>query len=96
MSMLNINEDAFRQLQNNIETAADEYQTNYRRLANLMSEITRGDIQGEPADDLLKKFEEKKGDFEAISNEIDTILDYIKNKYDEFEITKSEVSGGFR
>ena len=61
---------AIEELRSNLEKAGEEYKSQLARLTNLMNEITKGDIQGPMADDLLKKFEEKRNDFNSLATAI--------------------------
>ena len=52
MSVIHVDEEALKTLKNALETAGQEYKSNLARLTNLIEEITSGDIQGDPANDL--------------------------------------------
>ena len=65
---IHVDEAALSDLRNALETAGKDYQRDYVRLKNLISEITSGDIQGDPANDLLNKFQAKQETFESIIN----------------------------
>ena len=64
---IHVEESALNDLRNALETAGTEYKNNYARLQNLISEITSGDIQGDPANDLLAKFQAKDDTFKYSS-----------------------------
>ena len=68
---IHVEESALNDLRNALETAGTEYKNNYARLQNLISEITSGDIQGDPANDLLAKFQAKEETFKALQQAID-------------------------
>ena len=74
---IHVDEAALSDLRNALETAGKDYQRDYTRLKNLISEITRGDIQGDPANDLLNKFQAKEETFERISSTIDDAFEYM-------------------
>ena len=59
MSTIHVDEDALNALKNALETAGQEYKNSLARLTNLIEEITSGDIQGDPATDLLNKYQAK-------------------------------------
>ena len=65
---------AVEELRSNLEKAGEEYKSQLARLTNLMNEITKGDIQGPMADDLLKKFEEKRNDFNSLATAISDVF----------------------
>ena len=74
---IHVEESALNDLRNALETAGTEYKNNYARLQNLISEITSGDIQGDPANDLLAKFQAKDDTFKSLQQTIDEALEYI-------------------
>ena len=74
---IHVEESALNDLRNALETAGTEYKNNYARLQNLISEITSGDIQGDPANDLLAKFQAKDDTFKSLQQTIDEALEYM-------------------
>ena len=74
---IHVEESALNDLRNALETAGTEYKNNYARLQNLISEITSGDIQGDPANDLLAKFQAKDETFKSLQQTIDEALEYM-------------------
>lgn len=74
---IHVEESALNDLRNALETAGTEYKNNYARLQNLISEITSGDIQGDPANDLLAKFQAKDDTFKSLQQTINEALEYI-------------------
>lgn len=74
---IHVEESALNDLRNALETAGTEYKNNYARLQNLISEITSGDIQGDPANDLLAKFQAKDETFKSLQQTINEALEYI-------------------
>ena len=75
--MIHVDEAALTALKHALETAGQEYKQNLARLTALVEEITSGDIQGDPAQDLLAKFNEKKDTFEKITQIIEEAEGYI-------------------
>ena len=73
---IHVEEDALAELKHALETAGEKYKEDFARLSNLITEITNGDIQGDPADDLLAKFKEKEEDFNSIAKAIDEAEEY--------------------
>ena len=71
MSVIHVDETALNQLKNALETAGQEYKSNLARLTNLIEEITSGDIQGDPANDLLAKFQAKQDNLNKLAKTID-------------------------
>ena len=68
-SIIHVDEDALRTLKAALQEQGENYKKNLRRLEALVEEITSGDIQGDPATDLMQKYEEKKETFKKIADE---------------------------
>lgn len=77
---IHIEGDSLRKLKDALEKAGENYKENFARLTNLIEEITSGDIQGDPATDLLNKYNEKETAFKALLNEINTAEEYTGAK----------------
>ena len=77
---IHIDEAALNQLRKALEIAGESYKNQYARLTNLIEEITKGDIQGDPANDLLQKYNDKKDKFDAIAKTIDEAEEYMGMK----------------
>lgn len=73
---IHVEEEALAELKQALETAGENYKSEFARLTNLMDEITSGDIQGDPADDLLAKFRTKEEDFKSLATAIDQAQEY--------------------
>ena len=69
-----------------------EYKNKYARLQNLISEITSGDIQGDPANDLLAKFQAKDETFKSLQQTIDEALEYMGAQKQAFTSLISDLS----
>lgn len=93
---IHVDEAALSDLRNALETAGKDYQRDYTRLKNLISEITRGDIQGDPANDLLNKFQAKEETFERISSTIDDAFEYMDIQKSSFTTLISDLSSGMK
>ena len=74
---IHVEESALNDLRNALETAGTEYKNSYARLQNLISEITSGDIQGDPANDLLAKFQAKQDTLNKITQTIEEAEGYM-------------------
>jgi len=93
---IHVDEAALSDLRNALETAGKDYQRDYVRLKNLISEITSGDIQGDPANDLLNKFQAKQETFEKISTTIDDAFEYMDIQKTSFSTLISDLSSGMK
>ncbi len=67
---IHVNPDAVEELRSGLQSAGEEYKTNLAKLTNLIAEITNGDIEGPMATDLRDKFEEKRSDFDSLTEAI--------------------------
>ncbi len=74
--MIEVHEEALQDLKNALETAGEDYKANLARLTALIEEITRGDIRGNAADQLLAKFQEKQDIFNALTRTIEDAEEY--------------------
>ena len=77
MSMIHVDEAALNSLRNALETAGQDYKSKLARLTNLVEEITSGDIQGDPAEDLVAKFHAKEDTFNNILKTIEEAEGYM-------------------
>ena len=77
MSTIHVDEAALNVLREALETAGQEYKTNLARLTSLIEEITSGDIQGDPAEDLLAKYQAKEETFAKIKDTIEEAEGYM-------------------
>ena len=79
---IHVEQESLDALKHALETAGERYKSDFARLSVLIDEITKGDIQGDPADDLLAKFKEKEADFNTIAKAIDDAEEYagVKGK----------------
>ena len=74
---IHVEESALNDLKTAFATAGEEYKTNYNKLKNLITQVTSGDIKGDPADDLLAKFQAKEATFKELLNTIEEAEEYM-------------------
>ena len=77
MASIHVDEDALNALKNALETAGQEYKQSLARLTSLIEEITSGDIQGDPANDLLQKYQAKQDTFNKLTQTIEEAEGYM-------------------
>ena len=77
MASIHVDEAALNALKNALETAGQEYKQSLARLTSLIEEITSGDIQGDPANDLLQKFQAKQDTFNHLTQTIEEAEGYM-------------------
>lgn len=88
--------DSHTTLGNALETAGQEYKASLARLTNLIDEITRGDIQGDPANDLLAKFQAKQDTLKRLAQIIDEAEEYMRMQGKKFDSTLNDIQSGMR
>lgn len=96
MSTVSVNESALNDLANSIETAGQEYRSNLARLTNLIQEITSGDIQGDPANDLLARYQEKEDTFKRLAQTIEEAEGYAKQQKAKFQTMMDDLHAGLK
>lgn len=84
------------QLKNSLETAGQEYKSNLARLSVLIEEITSGDIKGDPATDLLNKFQAKQDTFNHLAQTIEQAEDYMGLQTTKFDSMISDLKSGMK
>ena len=77
MATIHVDEAALNSLKNALETAGQDYKSKLARLTSLIEEITSGDIQGDPAEDLLAKFRAKEDTFNKLTQTIEEAEGYM-------------------
>ena len=77
MGAIHVDEVALNALKNALETAGQEYKQSLARLTSLIEEITSGDIQGDPANDLLQKYQAKQDTFNKLTQTIEEAEGYM-------------------
>ena len=74
----------------------EDYKRDYARLKNLIQEITSGDIQGDPATDLLNKFQAKEDTFNKLAQTIDDAEEYMGLQKQSFTQMISDLASGMK
>lgn len=93
---IHVDEAALTDLRDALTTAGEEYKSNLARLTALINEITSGDIQGDPANDLLAKYNAKEDTFKKLANTIDEAQEYMGIQTQKFGSMISDLSSGMR
>ena len=94
--MINVSEDALNTLRHALETAGQDYKDSLARLTNLIQEITSGDIQGDPATDLLQKYQAKEGTFKKLAETIDEAEGYMGMQTTKFGNMIGDLKSGMK
>ena len=93
---IHVEESALNDLRNALETAGEDYKNNLARLQNLINEITSGDIQGDPAKDLLAKFKAKEYVFKGLAQTIDDAEEYMGMQKTKFTSLIGDLSSSMK
>lgn len=96
MGTIHVDEEALNTLKNALATAGQDYKSNLARLTNLIEEITSGDIQGDPADDLLAKFQAKSDTLNGLTRTIEEAEDYVGLQTTKFGNMMGDLKAGMR
>ncbi len=93
---IHVDEAALTDLRDALATAGEEYKSNLARLTALIQEITSGDIQGDPANDLLAKFNAKEDTFKKLAQTIDEAQEYMGIQTQKFSGMISDLASGMK
>ncbi len=93
---IHVDEAALTDLRDALATAGEEYKNSLARLTALIQEITSGDIQGDPANDLLAKYNAKEETFKKLAATIDEAQEYMGIQTQKFGSMISNLSSGMK
>ncbi len=96
MAQIHVDEASLNDLKNALATAGESYKNNLARLTNLINEITSGDIQGDPATDLLQKFQAKEDTFRKLAETIDEAEGYMGMQTTKFGNMIGDLKSGMK
>ena len=96
MAEIHVDEEALNYLKNALQTAGENYRNNLSRLTNLINQITSGSIKGDPADDLLAKYEAKRDFFNKVQDTIDEAEEYMGIKKGTFGNMIGDLKSGMK
>ena len=93
---IHVEEESLNDLKNELSTAGESYKSNLTKLTNLVNEITSGDIQGDPADDLLAKFQAKEDTLRKLAETIDEAEGYMGMQTTKFGDMIGDLKSGMK
>lgn len=93
---IHVDEESLSRLKTSLSTAGESYKRDLARLENLIQEITSGDIMGDPATDLLNKFETKRDVFNNLAKTIDEAEEYTGVQSTKFTNMIGDLSSGMK
>ena len=92
---IEITKEDIEKLKNQLETAGEEFKTNYNKLTALIEQIRRGDFTGEAADLFLQKYEEKKDFFDGINKILEDAEKYTNDVLNKYETLNAQLMHTF-
>lgn len=93
---IHVDEAALADLRDALATAGEDYKSDLARLTALIQEITSGDIQGDPANDLLAKYNAKEDTFKRLADTIDEAQEYMGIQSQKFGSMISDLHSGMK
>lgn len=93
---IHVDEAALADLRDALTTAGEDYKSDLARLTALIQEITSGDIQGDPANDLLAKYNAKEDTFKRLADTIDEAQEYMGIQTQKFGSMISDLQSGMK
>ena len=93
---IRVEEEALSNLKSALAEYGESYKSDLARLQSLVEEITSGDIQGDPATDLLNKFRQKEETFRRIAETIDEAEEFTGVKATKFSDMIGSLKSGMR
>ena len=96
MAEIHVEESALKDLKNALEEAGGRQKQNLARLTNLIEEITSGDIKGDPANDLLAKFQAKQDIFNKLTQTIEEAEGYMGVQTTKFGTMIGDLKAGMK
>ena len=93
---IHVDEASLTDLRDALATAGEDYRRELARLTALIQEITSGDIQGDPANDLLAKFNAKEDTFNNLKTTIEEAQEYMGIKSQQFGSVIGDISSSMR
>ena len=93
---IHVDEASLADLRDALTTAGEDYKNDLARLTALIQEITSGDIQGDPANDLLAKYNAKEDTFKRLADTIDEAQEYMGIQSQKFGSMISDLHSGMK
>ena len=95
-NVIHVDEESLNTLKNALTEAGESYKSNVVRLTSLINEITSGDIQGDPATDLLQKYQAKEDTLRKLGETIDEAEGYLGIKGRSFTGMMGDLKSGMK
>lgn len=96
MSNISVSDEVLVNVIDSMTSATENYMENYKKLTNLMNEITNGDITGDPATQILEKYNQKEETFKNLYNSLETANEYMAEQKNKFGSMMSSLESSFR
>ena len=96
MTQISVSDEVLVNVINSMTSAVENYMENYKKLDNLMNEITNGDITGDPATQILDKYNAKEETFKQLYNTLEEANSYMQEQKNKFANTMSSIESSLR
>lgn len=96
MARIHVEEEGLTALAQALDTAGESYKAQLSKLTDLVAQITSGTIQGDLANSIKAKFDEKRDSLEGMQKTIDEAKDYMQQMGVSFNRMVSDVQQGMR
>ena len=96
MGQISVSEEVLVNVINSMTAAVENYMENYKKLSNLMNEITNGDITGDPATQILNKYTAKEETFKQLYTSLEEANTYLQEQKNKFGTMMSSLESSFR
>lgn len=85
------NEADIANLKNQLDTAGQEYKTNYDKLQSVVNQVGV-DFKGTPADEFQRDFNNLQPTFESIQSEVDKAYGYVEEELNKHKTLMADLS----
>ncbi|MBQ3307974.1 MAG: hypothetical protein IJG68_07280 [Bacilli bacterium] len=96
MAEVRADEKSLNDLKNALMGAGEDYREKLAKVTAVVTGITSGSISGDPATDLVNKFEAKRDFLNRVLNTINEAEDYMGIKKGGFQNMMSELKSGMK
>lgn len=96
MGQISVSDEVLANVIKPMTDAVENYMENYKKLTTLMNEITNGDITGDPAKQILSKYNAKEETFKNLYKSLEEANLYLQEQKNKFGTMMSSLESSFR
>lgn len=96
MTQISVSDEVLVNVIKPMTDAVENYLENYKRLTNLINEITNGNITGDPATQILNKYNAKEETFKNLYKSLEEANTYLQEQKNKFGTMMSSLESSFR